>query len=168
MSLDGQQQQERPLLTEVSKTHSSMDLVSLAVRSVELGDVKPLRESYLQVERDNVTEKSDTIREQRYRPKEKSRDEVRTIHLAEVGGHDEPDDCWLVIYDYVYDLTEFLMEHPGGQEIILEHAGRDATLPFLSTGHSPGWAILDKYKIGELPPMERIYRTPNGVTLSGL
>lgn len=145
-----------------------MDL--LAFRSAELGDVKPSRENFLQVERDDVTERNDNIRERRCRLKEKSCDELRTINLAEVAWHDTPDDCWLVIENYVYDCTEFLSSHPGGQDILLEYAGRDATLAFNGTGHSTvAKATLERYTIGELPSNERIYhRTHNGVKVLGL
>lgn len=34
----------------------------------------------------------------------------RTITLAEVSQHDMPDDCWVVIYDRVYDITTFFDE----------------------------------------------------------
>ncbi|KYM96345.1 PREDICTED: cytochrome b5-like [Cyphomyrmex costatus] len=146
-----------------------MDLVNLTLRSLKLEDVQASRENFLQVERDNVTERNDTIGERRCRLKEKSRDELRTINLAEVAWHDTPDNCWLVIYDYVYDCTEFLNSHPGGQDILLEYAGRDATLAFISTGHSAvANATLERYKIGELPPKERLFRTPNGLKISGL
>ncbi|KYN44069.1 Cytochrome b5 [Trachymyrmex septentrionalis] len=145
-----------------------MDLVNLTLRSLKLGDVKSSRENFLQVERDGVTERNDTIAERKCRLKEKSRDELRIINLAEVAWHDTPDDCWLVIYDYVYDCTEFLDSHPGGQDILLEHAGRDATLAFVSTGHSAvASTTLERYKIGELPPKERLFRTPNGLKISG-
>lgn len=145
-----------------------MDLVSLALRSFEMEDVKPSRENFLQVERDDVTERNDTIKERRCRLREKLRDELRTINLAEVAWHDTPDDCWLVIYDYVYDCTEFLKSHPGGQDILVEYAGRDATLAFIGTGHSAvARATLERYKIGELPPQERLFRTSNGLKVSG-
>lgn len=148
--------------------HNNTDLVSLAVRSLELRDVKPSRESYLQIERDDVMERNDTIRERRCRLREKPHDDLRTINLAEVAWHDTLGDCWLVIYDYVYDCTEFLKSHPGGQDVLLEYAGRDATLAFIGTGHSAvATATLEKYKIGELPPEERIFRTSNGLKISG-
>ncbi|XP_018049190.1 PREDICTED: cytochrome b5-like isoform X2 [Atta colombica] len=132
MSLD-RHQQKRSLLTSASRSRNRMDLT---LRSFKLRDVKPSKENFLQVERDSVTERNDTIGERKCRLKEKSRDEFRIINLAEVAWHDTPDNCWLVIYDYVYDCTEFLNSHPGGQDILLEHAGRDATLAFISTGHS--------------------------------
>lgn len=34
----------------------------------------------------------------------------RTINLAEVSCHDTPKDCWVVIYDRVYDISTFLDE----------------------------------------------------------
>lgn len=145
-----------------------MDLVNLTIRSLELGDVTSSRENYLQVERDGVTERRDTIRERRCKLREKSRNELRTINLAEVAWHDTPGDCWLVIYDYVYDCTEFLKSHPGGQDVLVEYAGRDATLAFIGTGHSAvARATLERYIIGELPLKERLFRTPNGLKVSG-
>ncbi|KAF8622249.1 hypothetical protein AX15_007188 [Amanita polypyramis BW_CC] len=38
--------------------------------------------------------------------------------------------CWVVVRNRVYDLTEFLPEHPGGSHVILPYAGKDATKPF--------------------------------------
>lgn len=35
-----------------------------------------------------------------------------------------------MIHGKVYDLTEFLPSHPGGQKIILKYAGQDATDAF--------------------------------------
>lgn len=146
-----------------------MDLVGLNFHTPELEDAK---EKFLQIERSDVLRKrSDDVRERTHRSKsgvERSRDDLRTITLEEVAWHDTPDDCWLVIQDYVYDCTEFLKSHPGGQDVLLEYAGRDATLPFIGTGHSAvARTVLDRYKIGELPLKERIFRISNGVRISG-
>lgn len=57
----------------------------------------------------------------------------------------------MVINDRVYDVTDFLGFHPAGIEIMLEHAGTDASTAFLEKGHSlDAVAMLDKYLIGEL------------------
>jgi L-lactate dehydrogenase (cytochrome) len=40
------------------------------------------------------------------------------------------DDIWVIIHGKVYDLTQFLPEHPGGQKIIMKYAGKDATSAF--------------------------------------
>lgn len=47
--------------------------------------------------------------------------------LAQVAEHNTPKSCWVIIKNKVYDVTEFLPEHPGGSKIILKYAGRDAT-----------------------------------------
>lgn len=36
----------------------------------------------------------------------------------------------MIIHGKVYDLTQFLPEHPGGQKIIMKYAGKDATKAF--------------------------------------
>ncbi|KAG6910752.1 hypothetical protein DXG01_008284 [Tephrocybe rancida] len=47
--------------------------------------------------------------------------------LAQVAEHKSAESCWVIIKNRVYDVTEFLNEHPGGSGIILKYAGRDAT-----------------------------------------
>lgn len=36
--------------------------------------------------------------------------EDKTITLEEVSWHDTPGDCWIIVYDRVYDVTDFLDE----------------------------------------------------------
>ncbi|XP_073822458.1 cytochrome b5 [Musca autumnalis] len=88
------------------------------------------------------------------------------ISLDAVAHHDDYSDCWVVIYDRVYDVTSFLQDHPGGADVIMDYAGRDATLAFHGTGHSRD-AIeqMRDYLIGELPEKERIFRTTNSQVL---
>ncbi|KAM7354501.1 cytochrome b5 [Cochliomyia hominivorax] len=85
------------------------------------------------------------------------------ICLNTVAQHDDYNDCWVVIYDRVYDVTSFIHDHPGGSDVIMDYAGRDATLAFHGTGHSRD-AIeqMRDYLIGELPEHERIFRCTNG------
>ncbi|XP_014100762.2 cytochrome b5 [Bactrocera oleae] len=56
---------------------------------------------------------------------------------------------WIIIKESVYDVTKFIKEHPGGEESILEYAGKDATKAFNEVGHSTD-AIkeMKSYKIG--------------------
>ncbi|KAJ3194439.1 hypothetical protein HK101_002708 [Irineochytrium annulatum] len=55
---------------------------------------------------------------------------------TDVASHNTRDDCWMVIEGKVYDITRFLDEHPGGEEVLLEQAGTDATEAFEEIGHS--------------------------------
>ncbi|CAF0805015.1 unnamed protein product [Rotaria sordida] len=59
--------------------------------------------------------------------------------------------CILVINNRVYDVTKFLDEHPGGEEILKEQHGRDASHEFEDVHHSPDARELMKtYEIAEL------------------
>jgi len=82
--------------------------------------------------------------------------------LSEVSEHCMPDDCWIIVFDRVYDVTDFLDEHPGGQYIMLENAGRDATLVFRGSRHGrDAYDMLDKYLVGVLVEHERLYLGPD-------
>jgi len=79
----------------------------------------------------------------------------KTITLAEVAEHKERNSCWVVIHNKVYDVTKFLDEHPGGEEVILDVGGRFGSEPFEDVGHSEdARELLEQYLIGELPPEE--------------
>ncbi|KXJ12793.1 cytochrome b5 [Exaiptasia diaphana] len=86
-------------------------------------------------------------------------DNVPQYTLEEVSDHCHPDSCWIVYVDKVYDITKFIDEHPGGFEILLEHAGTDATSVFKGTGHTKeARDMLSLYFIGNLVEEERIYK----------
>ncbi|KAJ7284155.1 FMN-dependent dehydrogenase-domain-containing protein [Mycena rebaudengoi] len=44
-----------------------------------------------------------------------------------VAQHNTRESCWIIVHGKVYDVTEFLDDHPGGSKIILKYAGKDAT-----------------------------------------
>ncbi|KAF8320336.1 hypothetical protein DL93DRAFT_1831592 [Clavulina sp. PMI_390] len=44
-----------------------------------------------------------------------------------VAQHNSRESCWIIVHGKVYDVTDFLDEHPGGSKIILKYAGKDAT-----------------------------------------
>ncbi|KAG9084105.1 hypothetical protein FS749_005502, partial [Ceratobasidium sp. UAMH 11750] len=58
------------------------------------------------------------------------------LSAKEVEAHNTPKSCWLIVNGQVYDVTEFLSEHPGGSAILLKHAGRDATEAY-EMAHGP-------------------------------
>ncbi|KAM3877017.1 cytochrome b5 type B [Diretmus argenteus] len=76
---------------------------------------------------------------------------VQYYTLEEIRAHNMCKDTWLIIHDKVYDVTYFLEEHPGGEEVLLEQAGADATESFEDVGHSTdAREMLEQYYIGEL------------------
>lgn len=69
----------------------------------------------------------------------------------EIANHNKPQDSWIAIDGKVYDVSRFVDEHPGGDEIIMDLVGTDATEPFLDIGHShDALKILKKLYIGDL------------------
>ncbi|KAF3671739.1 Cytochrome b5 [Capsicum annuum] len=53
------------------------------------------------------------------------------------------------VEDQVIDVTKFLEEHPGGEEVLIESAGKDATKEFDDIGHSKAAKnFLFNYQIG--------------------
>lgn len=75
---------------------------------------------------------------------------------AEVAAHDKATDLWLIIRDKpsgewrVYDMTDYVEEHPGGYAI-LNNAGGDATVGFHGPQHPPTvFDLLGDYCVGTL------------------
>jgi cytochrome b involved in lipid metabolism len=65
-------------------------------------------------------------------------------------------DIWFSVHDQVYDVTNYLGDHPGGEEVLLDRGGQDATEDFEDVGHSnDARRTLARYRIGALPPSER-------------
>ncbi|WMV27349.1 hypothetical protein MTR67_020734 [Solanum verrucosum] len=80
--------------------------------------------------------------------------------LSQVAQHKSKQDCWIIIHGRVLsppspgtviDVTKFLEEHPGGEEVLIESAGKDATKEFEDIGHSKAAKnYILKYQIGYL------------------
>ncbi|XP_078336542.1 cytochrome b5-like isoform X1 [Crassostrea virginica] len=78
---------------------------------------------------------------------------------AEVAEHCEIHSCWIIVSDKVYDVTQFIQEHPGGLDVIMEYAGRDATVAFMDKGHSKdAWMLLTDFFIGDMVKEDRIMK----------
>ncbi|KAK6937646.1 Cytochrome b5-like heme/steroid binding domain [Dillenia turbinata] len=77
--------------------------------------------------------------------------EGKVFTLAEVSEHNSRKDCWLIIDGKVYDVTKFLDDHPGGDEVLISSTGKDATDDFEDVGHSTSArAMLDEYHVGNI------------------
>ncbi|XP_010912953.1 cytochrome b5 [Elaeis guineensis] len=77
--------------------------------------------------------------------------DAKVYTLKEVSQHNTNKDCWLVIGGKVYDVTKFLEDHPGGDEVLLSSTGKDATDDFEDVGHSTtARAMMDEYCVGKI------------------
>ncbi|XP_073515359.1 cytochrome b5 type B [Phyllobates terribilis] len=79
--------------------------------------------------------------------------EVTYYSLEDVRKRNSAKELWLVIHGRVYDITRFVEEHPGGEEVLFEQAGADATESFEDVGHSvDAREMLKQYYVGDLHP----------------
>ncbi|MEK7183067.1 MAG: cytochrome b5-like heme/steroid binding domain-containing protein [Patescibacteria group bacterium] len=73
--------------------------------------------------------------------------------MAQIAEHGDATSCWSAIEGKVYDLTEFIEEHPGGPKAVLVICGSEGTGSFNSmpTVVMPvARMTLAKYQIGVL------------------
>jgi len=75
----------------------------------------------------------------------------KTFTYEEIKQYKTAEKCVIVIHNKVYDITQFLGEHPGGEEVLLDAGGRNATNDFEDVGHSDeAHEIMKKYYIGDI------------------
>ncbi|PIA33788.1 hypothetical protein AQUCO_04000089v1 [Aquilegia coerulea] len=71
---------------------------------------------------------------------------TKLYSLKEAGEHNTRDDCWVVVDGKVYDVSSYLDEHPGGDDVLLK-----------ATGHSKdAIQLMEEFCIGELDPSDII------------
>ncbi len=70
----------------------------------------------------------------------------------QVATHNDSSSCWSIVNGNVYDLTDWINSHPGGQEAILEICGKDGSEDFNEQHRGDGGPAkaLAQYKIGFL------------------
>lgn len=81
---------------------------------------------------------------------------AKSLNLSakNVSLHNNPSDCWVIIEGKVYNVTDYLADHPGGEDQIIPYCGKDATDAFKTRGgrkenHSnSAKLILENYLIG--------------------
>ncbi|KAE8730017.1 Cytochrome b5 isoform A [Hibiscus syriacus] len=76
---------------------------------------------------------------------------TKLYSMEEAYQHNTKEDCWVVIDGKVYDVTDYLDDHPGGDDVVLAATGKDATDEFEDAGHSKGAKeLMQNFCIGEL------------------
>ncbi|KAL2519260.1 Cytochrome b5 [Abeliophyllum distichum] len=78
---------------------------------------------------------------------------TKLYSMEEASQHNTQEDCWVVIDGKVYDVSSYLDEHPGGDDVLLGATGKDATDEFEDAGHSKSAReLMESFCIGELDP----------------
>jgi 4-hydroxysphinganine ceramide fatty acyl 2-hydroxylase len=78
----------------------------------------------------------------------------RIFTAEDVARHNSPSSCWVTRGGKVYDVSAFLPDHPGGDDIVLKHAGQpvDAVMknPDEHDHSESAYEMLDEYIVGRL------------------
>ncbi|KAK4409214.1 cytochrome [Sesamum angolense] len=120
---------------------------------------------------------------------------AKVFTFDEVAQHNTREDCWLVLFEkacfsvafdlqlkfytvltlssseQAYDVTSFIEEHPGGDELLLNVTGKDATPEFKAACHTfNAWSMMEKLYVGEVDkstiPYDDTTTTPSLQTLA--
>ena len=88
-------------------------------------------------------------------PGEEPDEALQTISLDELAEHDSRESCWKAIDGKVYDVTDYIDEHPTSERVFVRWCGREATEAWADKGggrpHSPAAEQrLQRYLIGKL------------------
>jgi len=79
---------------------------------------------------------------------------IRILTAEDVSVHNTDASCWVSRKGKVYDVTRFLPDHPGGDDFILKHAGKDVEEVMKDTqehDHSDSaYDMLEEFVIGRL------------------
>ena len=70
--------------------------------------------------------------------------------MEEVKKHSTKDDLWMIYNGFVYDMTQYILKHPGGSNCFLNPNSKDMTRAFKAIHPSLDIAIYEKLKIGKL------------------
>jgi putative Ca2+/H+ antiporter (TMEM165/GDT1 family) len=114
--------------------------------------------AYIQMNKDEQPVVVDQSTEDQALEVETSDQEVFTA--SEVADHNSKQDCWTIISGSIYDITEYIPRHPGGDEI-LAACGTDGTTLFTQRTDASGNEVgsgtphsssatsqLERYKVG--------------------
>jgi cytochrome b involved in lipid metabolism len=79
---------------------------------------------------------------------------IKIYTVEDVQSHQSPSSCWVTRCGKVYDVSAFLPDHPGGDDIILKYAGQDIKEAMKDPGehdHSDSaYDMMEEYVIGRL------------------
>ena len=76
--------------------------------------------------------------------------DTQIVTKDELSKHTKDGDLWVLVDGKVYDVSEYMEDHPGGKEILLDHSGaKDASLAYEDADHSKrAREMVTKYLVG--------------------
>jgi len=93
---------------------------------------------------------------------------VQEFTYSDVSEHSSKKDLYVVVHDKVYNASTFVDEHPGGEEVLLDVGGQDATEAFEDVGHSDeAREILEGLLVGKLKRKDGDPKPSTAVNSSG-
>ena len=77
------------------------------------------------------------------------------ITMEELAEHDSKDSCWKAIHGKVYDVTDYIPDHPTSPDVMLEWCGRESTEAWDTKGYGRPHSeraeqMLEEYLVGRL------------------
>ncbi|XP_052796353.1 E3 ubiquitin-protein ligase HERC2-like isoform X2 [Mya arenaria] len=70
------------------------------------------------------------------RVSQKPLEDVQIIRRADLENHNKDGGMWIILHGKVYDVQDFKIKAPCGRDVLIETAGRDATVEFENAHHS--------------------------------
>jgi len=94
-------------------------------------------------------------------------EEKKLYTREEVSIHNSAKDVWVIYNKKVLDVTWFIRDHPGGEDVILEYSGQDLTQAFEDIGHSEkAVELMNKYWVGRVDTSPIAPAAPKRITPS--
>ncbi|KAH9892245.1 acyl-CoA dehydrogenase/oxidase [Xylariomycetidae sp. FL2044] len=91
---------------------------------------------------------------------------TETYTRDEVAKHNTEDSVWFVVDSKVYDVSDFLDAHPGGESVLRQVAGQDATTAFYNLHRHEVLTKYDDLQIGTVQGEKPSVITPQPGDLS--
>ena len=147
---EGKKKMDAPTLMQETASAPVKDIAPAPVKKIAPAPVKKIAPAPVKKVapppvpvKKNVPKKVENV-------EKKAKGSKKTFTMEEVSKHNTKDDVWIVVNKKVYDCTDYLDLHPGGEDSILIVGGEDCTEDFEAI-HSPkATKMLDRYYIGDL------------------
>lgn len=76
--------------------------------------------------------------------------QMKEYSLDEIKNHTTRESVWIIIDDYVFDVTSYMSKHPGGSQLFLKYAGTDCTKQFNDAKHVDAFNYMDDLCVGKV------------------